>query len=95
MFAGRVGWSRDYVLWLRRVCSPVEYHLIGATVNGDGEKSPDFALAFPQIERKRFLVGETGFSDSGEFTRRRIKEWLTDGRGDVCVIIIIINVWGD
>ena len=52
-------------------------------LNGDTQKSPDFSLGFPEIERKRFLVGETGYSDTGDFTRRRITEWLTNGRGDV------------
>ena len=64
----------------------MEYDLLIGMLNGNSEKSPDFALAFPQIERKRFLIGETGFSDTGQFTRRRITEWLTNGRGDVCVI---------
>ena len=45
--------------------------------------SPDFALGFPEIERRRFLVGETGFSDTGALTRRRIQDWLENAAGDV------------
>ena len=48
-------------------------------------KSPDFALGFPEIERRCFLVGETGFSDTGAFTRRRIQDWLENAAGDVCI----------
>ena len=52
-------------------------------LSGNSEKSPDFSLGFPEIERTHFLVGETGYSDSGALTRRRIRDWLTNSRGDV------------
>jgi len=41
-------------------------------VNAEGQKSSDFSLGFPQIERRSFLLGETGFSDStGALPKRR------------------------
>ena len=55
--------------------------------SGDGDKSPDFSLAFAQIEGRRFLVGEVGYSDDGNFTRARVEKWLDEGSGDVLIQI--------
>jgi hypothetical protein len=36
-----------------------------------------------------FLIGEVGYSDSGNFTRQRRIEWLRNALGKVCHINII------
>lgn len=60
-------------------------------LNGETDKSPDFSLAFLKIERMRFLIGETGYSDNGALTRRRVQEWLTNGQGNVTIYILEDN----
>jgi hypothetical protein len=47
----------------------------------DYNRSPDISLEFPQIERAEFLVGEVGYSDSGNLTRRRANGWLDNAGG--------------
>ena len=49
---------------------------------GAGTKQPDLSLGFPEVEDRPFLVGETGFSDSGTLTQRRVESWLNESHGE-------------
>jgi len=53
---------------------------------GDTNRSPDFSIGIPEIEHSEFLIGEVGYSDSGNLIRRRVIKWLSDALGKVCQI---------
>jgi hypothetical protein len=46
-------------------------------------KQPDMSVGFCDLEDSPFVIAETGFSDAGTFTAKRVQNWLTDGRGHV------------
>jgi hypothetical protein len=55
----------------------------GQRLDNDTQKQPDFTVGFIHIENRPFLVGETGYSDSGALTKIRIEDWIERANGEV------------
>jgi hypothetical protein len=55
----------------------------GQQLDDDTQKQPDFTVGFIDIENRPFLVGETGYSDSGTLTKTRVQDWIVRAAGEV------------
>ena len=63
--------------------SLITVNLLDETVPS-GDKEPDIALCYPDLQEMSFLVGECGYSDTFNLTKRRVENWMTEGQGQVC-----------
>jgi hypothetical protein len=50
---------------------------------GSGDLEPDMALCYLELQEMSFLIGECGYSDTFNLTKRRVENCIAEGQGKV------------